>query len=175
VDLEEATHQNWPPATAQVRFLPPFVPSAVRLRRSTRNEQRGRRGKFTGKIVRGRDEGWEGGGGRKRAAMAMGAEPGVQIEALSFAVFHFCPRAACVSTVMPPRLRCPNCPRVGRGSLVIKCRICWFYLGFSFLSCITSQRKISSRTDVTGNLNREVYCGWATRCVRPTWQCHTFV
>jgi hypothetical protein len=24
--------------------------------------------------------------------MAMGAEPGVQIEALSFAVFHFCPR-----------------------------------------------------------------------------------
>jgi hypothetical protein len=40
----------------------------------------------------------------------------------------------------------------------------------SFLSCITSQREISSRTDVTGNLNREVLLK-----VGPAWQCHTFV
>lgn len=111
--------------TARGRFLPPAAEQSL-SRSSTRNEQEAAT-KFPGKFVRRRgaeEGGWE--EEEERAAMAMGAEPGVQIEALSFAVFRFCPRVGLRIHRSATASGCPNCPRVGRGSVVI----CGEFVGF---------------------------------------------
>lgn len=133
MDLEEATHQNWPPATAPVRFLRPTAHQSLssfshrRRRSSTEQTRRFPPGNLQENCEENNGQ-TRGGRRKKRAAMAMRAEPGVQIEALSFALLRLCPRVGVFIHRSATASPLPKLPRVGRGCGVINAEFTGFYL-----------------------------------------------